>query len=270
MTAPEGHGLGPLTDDAVLGGRVRLWQPARGFRAGTDAVLLAAACGAAPGQSVLDLGCGVGTASLCLAARVPGLSLAGVEMQAGYAALARANAARNAAALEVVEADAADLPPALRRPFDHVICNPPYYAAGAGSAARDPGREAALRESHPLRLWLDAAARRLRPGGWCSLILAADRLAEVLAGVVADRRLGSAAVLPLAARQGRAAERVILRARKGGRAPFRLLAPLILHEGARHPGDREHFTAEARDILRDAAPISRFDPIPRIGPDGLA
>lgn len=255
---PQGHGLGPLTDDAILGGRVRLWQPVQGFRAGTDAVLLAAACAAAAGQAVLDLGCGVGTAPLCLGARVPGLALAGLEVQPGYAALARANAARNGVALEVAEGDVAALPHALRRPFDHVIANPPYYAAGAGSAARDDGRETALRERHPIAVWIDAGARRLRPGGWLVLILAADRLAEALAALMADRRMGSAAVLPLAARMGRAADRVILRARKGGLAPFRLLAPLVLHEGAAHPGDREHFTPQARAILRDAAPIGAF------------
>lgn len=258
QTAPEGHGLGPLTDDAVLGGRVRLWQPAQGFRAGTDAVLLAAACAAAPGQAVLDLGCGVGTAALCLAARVPGLALAGVEVQPGYALLAGANAARNGVALELAEGDVAAMPRALRRPFDHVIANPPYYAAGAGSAARDAGRETALRERHPLAVWIEAGTRRLRPDGWLVLILAADRLGAALAAVEADGRIGSAAVLPLAARAGRPAGRVILRVRKGGRAPLRLLAPLVLHEGDAHPGDREHFAPNAQAVLRDAAPITAF------------
>lgn len=257
MTPPDDHGLGPLTDDGLLGNRVRIWQPAQGFRASSDAVLLAAACPARPGQTVLDLGCGVGSAALCLAARVPGLRLAGVEVQAGYAALAVANAARNGVAMEVACADVAALPAPLRRPFDQVMMNPPYYAGGTGTAAADPGRETGLREVLPLAVWIDAATRRLAPGGWMTLILGADRMMEALA--VIDQRLGSVAVLPLAARAGRAAVRVIIRARKGGRGAFRLLAPLVLHEGAAHPGDVPHQTAEADSLLRDAAAIRRFD-----------
>ena len=98
------------TRDAFLGGRVTALQPRRGFRASTDAVFLAAACPAQPGARVLELGCGVGVPALCLAARVPGLGLTGVEQQACYAELARRNAALNDAALEVVTADLAALP----------------------------------------------------------------------------------------------------------------------------------------------------------------
>jgi tRNA1Val (adenine37-N6)-methyltransferase len=256
--APEGHGLGDLTDDAFLGGRLRLWQPARGYRAATDPVLLAAACPARPGDAVLDLGCGAGAAALCLGARVAGLRLAGAEVQPGYAMLARANAARNGMAMQVATADVADLPPDLRRDFDQVIANPPYYAPNAGTRAADPGREAALREATPWPVWVGTAARRLRPGGWLTLILGADRLAAALSAIDAEGRLGSVSVLPLAPRIGRDAVRVILRARKGGRAALRLLAPMILHDGATHQGDREQYSPEADAILRGGGPILRF------------
>lgn len=246
-----------LTDDAFLCGRLRLWQPARGYRAATDPVLLAAACPAEPGQSVLDLGCGAGAAALCLGLRVPGLALAGLELQPAYADLARRNAARNGLAMQVACGDLADMPADLRRPFDQVIANPPYYTPG-GTRAADPGRELALRADRPLADWVTAAARRLRPGGWLTMIFAAEALPGVLAAV--QGRLGSAAVLPLAPRAGRAAGRVILRARKGGRAPFRLLAPLVLHAGAAHDGDREDYTPEAEAILRQGAAITAFGP----------
>ncbi|MFN4157278.1 MAG: tRNA1(Val) (adenine(37)-N6)-methyltransferase [Gemmobacter sp.] len=253
---PEGHGLGALTDDAFLCGRLRMWQPARGYRAATDPILLAAACPAVSGQAVLDLGCGAGAAMLSLGLRVPGLRLSGVEVQPGYAMLARANAARNGLQVEVEIGDVADMPRALRRDFDHVIANPPYYPPGAGSPAWDAGREVALREATPLAAWVATAAQRLRSGGWLTLIVGADRLAPVLAA--AEGRLGSVAILPLAPREGRAAVRVVLRARKGGRGPLRLLAPLVLHAGATHQGDHEDDTDEARVILRNGAAIDRF------------
>lgn len=236
-----------LSRDAFLDGRLRLWQPLKGYRAATDPVLLAAACPALPGQTVLDLGCGAGAAALCLAARVPGVQLTGLELQPAYAALARRNAAENGVTLEVVEGDLTDLPAPLRRGFDHVVANPPYYPK-AGSPSPQPGRDLALRAEVALALWVETAARRLLPGGWLTMILRTDGLPEVL-GALAPR-LGSAAVLPLASRKDHPALRVILQARKGGRAAFRLLPPLILHQGPAHDGDRENHTPKAEAVLR--------------------
>lgn len=241
-----------LTRDAFLCGKLHLWQPANGYRAATDPVLLAAACPAAPGQSVLDLGCGVGAAALCLGARVPDLRLSGVEIQPDYAELARRNGAENGADFTVVCADLAHLPRRLRHAFDHVIANPPYYP-GAGTPPPDAGKATAMLIGTPLADWVAAAARRLAPGGWMTMILGADGLPSVL-GALAPK-LGSASVLPLAAREGRPALRVILRARKGGRAPFRLLAPLVLHRGTAHERDREAYTPRADMILRGGAAL---------------
>lgn len=238
-----------LSDDLFLGGRLRILQPRLGYRAATDAVLLAAAAPATAGESVLELGCGAGVASLCLACRVPGVSLTGLERQGTYAELARQNAARNGIAMEVAEGDLAAMPPALRRPFDHVIANPPFFARDSGTAARDPGREQAQREDTPLAAWIDAAIRRLGPGGWMTVIQLAARLPDLMAAL--DGRVGSVAVLPVAPRDGRPASRVIVQARKGGRGAFRLLAPLVLHEGPAHDGDRDSFTAEVQGVLRN-------------------
>jgi tRNA1(Val) A37 N6-methylase TrmN6 len=242
-----------LTDDKFLMGRLRLLQPARGYRAATDPVLLAAACPAVAGESVLDLGCGVGAAALCLGARVPGVVLAGLEVQAGYADLARRNADRNAVAMEVVTGDLTDMPRVLRRDFDHVIANPPYYAPG-GTPSATPDRDRALRVAVPIAAWVAAAGARLRPGGWLTMIFATPCLPEALAALAP--KLGSGMVLPLQPRLGREAPRVILRARKGGGAPFRLLAPFTLHEGVAHDGDRESYTPAAHAILREAADLS--------------
>ncbi len=242
-----------LSRDAFLCGRLHLWQPKKGYRAATDPVLLAAACPALPGQSVLDMGCGAGAAALCLAARVPGVILTGLEVQSAYAALARRNAADNGIALQVETGDLAQMPKALRRDFDHVIANPPYYPAG-GTPSPVAARARALQVDTPLADWVQAAARRLAPGGWLTLICGADGLPEVLAAMGA--KLGSASVLPLQPREGRAALRILLRARKGGKGAFRLLAPLVLHQGAAHDGDRESYTPRANAVLRGGEGLS--------------
>ena len=243
---------GGPTLDGFLGGRISLWQPHHGYRAATDPVLLAAACPAVPGESVLDLGCGAGAAMLCLGHRVPGLQLAGLELQPAYAELARRNVERNRITADIHEGDIARMPSALRRDFDHVIANPPYYHAG-GSPSPVAARARAMQVETPLADWVAAAARRLRPGGWMTLICGTDGLPQVLAALAP--KLGSAAVLPLAAREGRAALRVIVQARKGGRAPFRLLAPFVIHQGPAHDGDRESYTPQANAVLRDGADL---------------
>ena len=156
-----------LSQNAFLGGKLHLWQPVKGYRAGVDPVLLAASVPATSGQSVLELGCGAGAAILCLAARVPGLQMCGVELQPPYAGLARRNAADNSITLEVATADLGALPTELKqRQFDHVIANPPYYRAGAHSPAHDSGRSVALGEQTPLANWIDVATKRLAPRGY--------------------------------------------------------------------------------------------------------
>ena len=243
-----------LTRDSFIGGRVWLWQPRRGYRAGVDPVLLAAAVPARPGQRVLELGCGAGAAILCLGARVPGLGLTGVELQRDYADLAGRNAAANGIALEVVCADLAQLPAELRQQrFDHVIANPPYFRAGAHRAATDAGRRVALGEMTPLSDWVSVAARRLVDRGFLHMIQRSDRLPDLL-GALAGR-LGSVEVLPLSGRAGRAPELIILSARKGGRAAFRLHAPVVMHPGPVHDGRRDSYTPEIEAVLRHGAPL---------------
>lgn len=244
-----------LTRDAFLGGKLALWQPKSGYRAGVDPVLLAASVPARAGQSVLDLGCGAGAAVLCLGTRVPGLHLAGVELQAPYAALARRNALDNGFDLDVSCADLNRLPAGLRqRSFDHVIANPPYFRGGAHRKSPDRGRAVAMGGETALSDWIAVAARRLAPKGLLHVIQRAERLPEMLAA--AEGVLGSIRILPLSARKGRDPELVILRARKGGRAPFVLHAPVVLHEGDRHGGDREDYSPEIRKVLREGSGLA--------------
>ncbi|MCI4664935.1 MAG: methyltransferase [Neomegalonema sp.] len=238
-----------LTDDAFLGGKVRIWQPREGYRAATDPVLLAAACIVAPGDRVLDVGCGVGTAALCLAARAPWVRVEGIEAQAAFADISERNAARAGVPWRVHRADLREPPLELRTiSFDHVLTNPPFYDATKNPAMDHPLRAAAHREQATLGQWLDFCLRRLRPKGRLTLIHRCERLPEIMAAL--EGRAGDVAVLPLQPRPGRDTKRVIVRARKEARGPFRLAAPLTLH-----PVGGEGFTDLAKAILRDGAAL---------------
>lgn len=235
-----------LTHDAFLGGKVHLWQPRKGYRAATDPVLLAAACPAKTGQTVLELGCGVGTASLCLRSRVD-VRLSAIELQPAYADLARRNATEANYEMEVIDADLSQLPTDIRtRSFDHVILNPPYY--GPGTASPDSGRDKALREHTPLSTWIDTALRRAGPKGCVTVIHLTERLGDLIE--MLNSRAGLIEIKPIVSRLGKPAGRVLLRAQKG-RAPKTILHnPLVLHDGLHHERDGDDYSATAAEILR--------------------
>jgi tRNA1(Val) A37 N6-methylase TrmN6 len=235
--------------DAFLAGRLRLRQTERGHRAGTDAVLLAAAAPADTAGLLIDAGAGTGAVGLAATLRAPAARIGLVEIDPGTAALARENIAVNelAARVRLYEADL--LSPASRRAAglvdeaaDLVLTNPPYLDASRARVSPDPRRALAHVSAGGLEPWLRACLALLRPGGELAMIHRADSLQDCLTNIGA--RLGALRILPVAARAGDPATRILLRGVKGSKAPLKLLSPLVLHEadGA--------FTDEAEALAR--------------------
>lgn len=245
----------PTTSDAFLGGRLVLRQPARGHRAGTDAALLAAALPESFAGSCADLGAGVGAAGLALAMRAPAARVTLVEVEAEIAALARENIAANGleGRVTVLEADvtlagrarvAAGL---ADRAQDAVITNPPFLEAGAARLSPSAYRvKAHVGDTDLLARWIRTCAAILAPGGALFLIHRADALPRLL--TACEGRFGGVQVIPVLPRRDQPAVRVLVQAMKGSRTPFRLLPPLVLHEGAA-------FTPEAEALHRGEASL---------------
>lgn len=236
-------------EDALLGGRVRLRQPVKGYRAAIDPVLLAAAVNPAQGAAVLEVGCGTGAALLCLAVRRPDLRLTGLEKLPQAAALARENLTLNNLADRVEVLEGCLLAPPVElaaQTFDHVMMNPPYLAADRASPPPDPWKAAANVEGDARLVdWIAFARARLRPKGVLTLIHRADRLDEILAALAGD--FGGVTVFALWPRLGQDAKRVIVRATKGVKTPARLAAGLALHDEA------GGYTTAATPLLNGAA-----------------
>ena len=239
----------PVTADRLLGGRVALRQPADGYRTAIDPVLLAAAAPQTDGR-VLDIGCGVGAAAICLATRQRSCRVTGLEVQADLADLARENAAENGLAdrVEIVTGDLLDAPAGLRTPpFDGAIANPPYQDAEQ-SAPPDDSKATSNREGAAgLADWIRFASQALKHKGWLTLIHRADRIDEICAAL--HPAFGELRILPLWPKSGTPAKRVIIGARKGIRSPAMLLPGLVLH------GEDGRFTPQAEAILRDGAAL---------------
>lgn len=243
-----------ITEDAVLGGCLRLRQPRRGHRVGHDAILLAAATAAQPGEQAIDLGSGVGAAGLALAARVRGLKVALVEIDPHLCALAAANIALNRLdeRVRVVHGDAEDAPGLaglLPGTIDRVLMNPPFNDGRRTQASPDPHRRLAHSAGVDLLpRWIATAATLLKPSGILTLIWRADGLSDVRAAL--GGQFGNVALLPVLPRDGAPAIRVLLRAVKGAQGADRDYAALVLNDAQNRP------TAAAEAVLRGAGTLS--------------
>lgn len=240
-----------ISEDRLLGGRVLLRQGVRGYRAGMDAALLAAACDAADGARVLEAGCGAGGALLSAAVRRPGARFLGVERDTAAAGLARLNIETNdlLGRVEILEADVAlpfkrlELPP-----FDAVMANPPFFDDPGALRAPMPEKLGAWMADGGLSAWIGFLLKAVREGGSITVIHRADRLADILA--LLAPKAGSFQIRPIHPHADAPAKRVLVRALKTGKAPLQLLPPLVLHprDGAKH-------TNEAEAILRGEAAL---------------
>jgi tRNA1(Val) A37 N6-methylase TrmN6 len=248
-----------LTEDAFLGGQLRLKQLKSGHRAGHDAVLLAAASSARAGDRVADLGAGVGAAGLAVARRVAGIDLVLVEIDDVLTGLARANAAANGIQADVivldVEADAAAFAAAGLGPdsVDAVLMNPPFNDPARHRLSPDTARGSAhMATATTLPKWVHAARRILKSRGMLTLIWRADGLAEVLAAL--DHGFGSLQLVPVHGDARSPANRILVRAIKGGRAPTQIHPALMLNDAPGVPNQRVQAILAGKGTLPFASP----------------
>lgn len=238
-----------VTEDGFLGGQVTVRQPRAGFRAGTDSVFLAAAVPARAGERVFEPGAGAGAAALCLARRVDGVIVAGLEIQPQLVRLAGENARLNGleGRVDIMVGALERLPPKLSpASFDHAMMNPPFLPASRADASPDQGRATATVEGDAeLAVWIGRSLDMLRSKGTLTVIHRADRLDEILACLTG--RAGEIVVFPLWPGGGKPAKRVIVRARKDVASPLRLATGMVLH------GTDGGYTPEADAVLRGAA-----------------
>lgn len=216
------------SEDRFLDGRVLVVQPATGYRAGMDAVLLAASLEASPGETLAEAGCGAGAVLLCAASRLGGATFAGFDRLGEHLALMERSACANGFGERVIGEliDIANRPGELENAFDQSFANPPFFRPEAVRAPAEGRRHAYLAET-PLVAWVKFLHHITKPGGKITIIHRAAELAKLLA--LLDPRCGEIEILPVRPYPGAVAKRVLVRARKGLRSgDVKLLGDLDL------------------------------------------
>ena len=232
----------PLTEGSLLGGAIRYAQPKTGYRTGIEPVFLAAAVPARPGEHVLEAGTGAGAGLLCLTHRVAGMTGVGVEIEPAMARIAAANLAANGRPdVTIVTGDVCALAD-VGGEFDHALANPPWHDDAGSRPEGALKRRAKMASAGLAAGWIAAMAGHLRDRGTLTLILPPRTVPESLAALGAAG-CGSVLLFPLWPKPGREARMVLLQAIKGGRAEFRMLPGLVLH-------DEAGYTDAAEAILR--------------------
>ena len=236
------------TDDAILGGRLKILQPSLGHRAGHDAILLAAA--APKATMALDLGAGAGTAGLALLARKAVQIVTLVEIDATLSELSSQNAIRNGfgEAARIVRGDVTEDLPLRMDAYDLAIMNPPFNDADAQRASPNASRaKAHVGDTETIERWITRAARHLKAGGCLTIIHRPDSTLPILKSM--EGRFGAIEMLPVFPKPEAAAIRLIVRAIKGRKTPTQMLPGITLNDSNGKP------SAVAERILRDGASI---------------
>ena len=232
------------TIDDFLGGKVKLKQPKVGYRATSDAILVAAAVDAKPHDSVLDVGCGTGIVGLSIAARVSDIYVTGLEIQTQLAALARENAILNGCQMDIVEGNLTDKIGDLHGMlFNHVVTNPPFYTETPARA--HPQVQVAYQQSVPLVKWIDFCVKHVRAKGTFTIIHRTESVPEILTAL--NGRLGALKLMPIYSKGGHPPKRIIIQGILGSRKPFVMHPGIVIHEADDTP------TTAAENIWRHGA-----------------
>ncbi|MBM08100.1 MAG: methyltransferase [Magnetovibrio sp.] len=236
-----------VDETPLLGGRIKCFQPTRGYRTAIDAVLLAASVPAIKGQKVLDIGTGVGASALCLATRVNGVKVTGLELQPSLALLGRygIKANRFQDQIDIIMGDLLNPPAVIKeQQFDHVMANPPYVEAGKGNVPKNQLKAISTIEGQAkLNDWIEFAVSSTSQQGSITFIHRAERRRQLIKGLdsLGMKRMELLSLIP---KVGSEPNRIIVRAWSERMAVVSEAQSIVLHE------ENGAYTSRIESVLR--------------------
>ena len=244
-----------ITDDTFLGGKLSLFQPKKGFRAGLDSVLLAASINAQSGDKIFEIGAGVGVVLFCLMQRVSNLNAKAIEINEEYYSLLAINAKRNKFKPNLLLGDFWSNPNLKNENFDHIFFNPPYYPFNSFKSSNNKLLNIANFEyPNLLKKMLTFSLRRCKSYGYITLIHRPAKILEILSTLSSGA--GDIKILPILGSNSKNISRIIIRARKSAKGETKFLRPLNLYQNLNYSDKKKHYTSELQDILKNGGALS--------------
>jgi len=235
------------TKDKFLGGKIKILQPKNGFRTSLDSIFLAASINLKKNNSILELGCGVGTILCCLMKREKNIEVYGVEIQKSISEIAKKNLKENNFNGRILNSDIKKLPKEIsNRCFDQIIFNPPYLCNNVFFDTKNYSKQISIKENHiTLKDWIEIALKRCVDGGEISFIHRTERLGEILEAF--SSKAGYIRILPIFSKKNKNSGRIIIKAKKGSKSNLIILPPLIVHKFKKK--NNNEFTKKVKKIL---------------------
>jgi FkbM family methyltransferase len=215
-----------LTEDSILNGKIKLFQPQNGYRAALDPIILASFIRLTPSQRVLDVGCGVGTISMILKRNENTAEITALDMDKEMCQICEQNASTNGLAVEVLNTGIENYALSKEGAFDHVVTNPPFFEEK--SSRISDSKKLANFETISLVEWISLCLNNLKNKGIFSIIHRVSRLEEILSTL--KGRAGAVKITPIFPKSDREANRIVVQAKKSSKSETTILPGIIVHQ----------------------------------------
>jgi tRNA1(Val) A37 N6-methylase TrmN6 len=214
-----------ITKDFIFNGAISLYQPKHGYRVAIDPLVLASIVEIKKNQTVLDVGCGVGTISLILKYFDKSQTVTSLDIDSFMTDLCRKNSEINNLPLNIINCGV-DFNILKDKNFDCVVTNPPFY--NPSNFRSSEKKFVANFETIDIKSWISFCMKRLKDKGNFYIIHIPEKLDDILAAL--RNSAGKIEIIPIYSHANQFARRIIIKCKKGSKEPLKISPGIISHK----------------------------------------